>query len=186
MDIFKQSFKELKNTRTLTTLGILYAINIAMSYLSIPLTANLRIGFGFISMSMIGALFGPGLGMVSGLILDTLKFMVNPTGIYNPLWALTEICSGLIFGLVFYRKEITLWRCILAKGLVNMLVNCMLTPFLMNWFYGKGFYFYLTTRIVKNIILLPIEVVILYALLPKLVAYWRNSYVKNKESTVCR
>ena len=161
-------------TKNLTRLATLYALNILLSYIYIPLGVDLKITFAFLTMSVIGYLYGPIVAGTSGLILDTLKFLVNPTGIYNPLWALTEVLAGVLYGLCLHNKEINLTRCMITKFLVNLLCNVILTSLLMSVLYTKGFIYYAGSRIIKNLILFPLEGFIMTYILLKVEEWIRK------------
>ena len=80
----------------------------------------------------------------------------------------------LIFGLFFYRTRITIWKTALAKALINYGINVMLGSLWNSILFGKAFIYYAGTSLIKNTILLPFEVLILYALMKALVPILRN------------
>ena len=57
--MFKESFNEFSKTRNLVIMAMLCAVNVVTSWFSIPLSDTLKITFSFLSMSLIGHLFGP-------------------------------------------------------------------------------------------------------------------------------
>ena len=57
--LFYESFKSLKDIRTLTTTGILIALSLAIGFFSIDVTPDLRINFAFLAICTIGMLYGP-------------------------------------------------------------------------------------------------------------------------------
>ena len=95
--------------------------------------------------------------------------MIKPRGAFNPVWTLVAVVPGLIYGLVLYRKPVSLWRTALAKTLETVIVRWGLNPLCMVLLLGEGgYWFYLSTRLVKNLLLLPLEVAAMYAVLKAL------------------
>ena len=180
LSLFKDSAGELKNLRSLVIMAMLCAVNVVTSYFSISLSPTLKIAFSYLSMSMIGFLFGPVSGAFCGILLDTVKFIVNPSGPYNPLWALIEANSGILFGLMLYKKEPTMIRCFVTKFIVSLIQNVILTPLALTVTYrnSKGFIYYASARVVKNIILWPIESLLMFLVLLRIAIYIkkRRSY----------
>ena len=169
--MFKESFNELKSTRALVTMAMLCAVNVATSYFAINLTDTLKITFSFISMSLIGHLYGPTCGAICGLILDTVKFIMNPSGPYNPLWALVEMTAGVLYGIGLYKKYASAPRCFATKFVVSLICNILLTPLFLSFMYSRGFYYYMSTRVLKNLILWPIESTVMYLIMSRIDKY---------------
>ena len=172
--MFKESLKELRSTKNLVTMAMLCAVNVVTSWFAINLSPTLKITFSYLSMSMIGHLFGPSCGIICGLILDTLKFIVKPSGAYNPLWALIEMGAGLLYGVLLYKKKITMQRCFLTKFIVSLIMNVLLTSALMAFLYSKGFIFYASSRVLKNLILWPIESSLMYLILSRVAKLFKK------------
>lgn len=77
--------------------------------------------------------------------------------------------AALIYALFLYRKKITVLRLFGAKFLVNYLVNVGLGSLWSQMLYGKGYLYYLVKSLIKNSLLLPLEVIALAALFAVLV-----------------
>lgn len=56
-------------------------------------------------------------------------------------------------------------RCIIALTFDTILINILLGTYWVSFMYGKGFAFYLTTRLVKNLVQLPINIILTYYVL---------------------
>ena len=78
---------------------------------------------------------------------------------------LSKALGGIIFGLFFYRRKFKFADVLIAKALINYIVNVGLGSLWSSMLYGKAFVFYATTSLIKNTILLPVEALLLYALL---------------------
>ncbi len=170
---FKESAKEFKSINALTTTGLLLALRTVLAvFLSFQITDSLRISVSFLANVIIGTLYGPVVGFVAGAAGDIIQFVIRPSGPFFPGWTLSAALSGLIFGLFFYKKlpkktlDIRHILLTLVAITVEMiLINILLGTIWCALMYGKGFWFYFTSRFAKNIIQLPINVFLTYAML---------------------
>ena len=165
-NIFACSLRELKSTRCLVLTALLIAVNIAMDLtgLTIKLPPNLRIGFGFLCNAAIGMLFGPVVGMMAGVCTDVLGYFAGnlSMGAYFPGFTLTALVGGLLWGLWLYPRKLSIWRAIGAKACINLICNIFMNTYWLTLTGGKAMRVLLVTRVPKNLILLPLEVVLLY------------------------
>ena len=160
--LFVDSFRELKDTRTLVASAMLLAIAVVLGFYTLPLTESIKIGFAYLANELAGMLFGPVVGAIIGGTADILKFIVNPTGPFFPGFTISGICGGLIYGCILYKKPLHIGRIILANSLVTVLVNLLLNTYWISMLYGNAFVALLPARIVKQLIMLPIEVILFY------------------------
>lgn len=165
-NIFARSLHELKSTRCLALTALLIAINIALDLLglTIKLPPNLRIGFGFLCNAAVGMLFGPVVGMMSGVCTDVLGYFAGnlTMGAYFPGYTLTAITAGLFWGLWLYPRKLSVWRALGAKACINLFCNIGLNTLWLTLTGGKAMGVLLALRVPKNLIMLPFEVVLLY------------------------
>lgn len=176
--LLKESAAELKTTRCLALTALFIALNVVLDLLNIriQLTPELRIGFGFVCNATIGMLFGPVVGMSAGFCTDVLGYLVNQGGgYYFPGYTLTAIAGGLIYGLWLYRPERggqpfrsrqgragRIARVIGAKVTINIVCNMGLNTLWLTMTQGKGFLLLFPVRAVKNLMLLPLECILLF------------------------
>lgn len=175
--MLKESLSEFRKLKNMVYIAMLCALNVVLSYFSIPLGPELKIGLSFLTMTVIGYLYGPAVGGICGLILDQVKFLVNPSGDYLLIWSIIEISAGFLYGLILYKKKPSVSRCFVAKLLVSLLCNILLTPLLLTVLYGGGMAGFITrisARLLKNVLLLPIETGIMFILLSRLEVYFRK------------
>ena len=161
----KDFMLSIKRPQTLAICAMLIALNVALGYFSIDVTAYLRIGFGFITLPIVTMLFGPLAGCVAGMLQDFVSFIIKPTGGYLFTLTLNVGISGMIYGLMLYKKEITFARIFLTKLVIIIVVNIILNSIGLAPTVGSGLIGILPSRIIKNLLLLPIQSVIVYALL---------------------
>lgn len=163
---FSSSSKELKSIYALTITAVLLGLKLTLDILNIRIVISptLRIEFGFLAMSMIGMLFGPVMGMAAGFASDILGYFLNNGGYpFFPGYTLSAILAGMIWGLFLYQQPVKITRLFLAKLTINVVINIGFTSL---WLYiqmGKGVLGAMPLRIFKNIALLPLEVILLFA-----------------------
>lgn len=161
-----KSFGELANLRTVVMCGLLAAIAVILSYMTtINVGPYIKIGFSGIPNRVVDFLFGPVVGGIFGGVLDILKFIIKPDGTYFPGFTFDAMLGGVIYGSFLYRKKIKLWRVALACLLVKLIVNCGFNTLWISILAGKGFLVLLPMRIVKNLIMWPVDTAVFMAAL---------------------
>lgn len=161
---WKTSAKNLKNVRYLALIAAFIALKIILSAAYIPVSENLRIGISFLVVAMEASIVGPVAGMVSGAVTDILSFIVFPNGPFFPGYTLTAMLGELFYALFLYNKKITVVRIVIAKIMNNYIVNVGLGSLWSSMLYGNAFMVYFARSIIKNTILLPLEVILLVVL----------------------
>ena len=76
--------------------------------------------------------------------------------------------AGVLYGCFYYKKPITFWRVLLAKFVVMLICNVILNTLCLSVLYGKGFMVILPARVIKNLIMWPIDSMIFYSVLKAL------------------
>lgn len=166
---WRRAAGELKNLRRLMFAALMCALSIVVGALYVTVGENLRVYFTFFITAVGCAVYGPVMGAVVAAVTDTLNFMLFPSGAYFPGYLLSEMAAAVIYGLLLYRRKITVLRLFTAKFLVNYLVNVGLGSLWSQVLYGKGYLYYLVKSLIKNSLLLPLEVMVLAALFAMLV-----------------
>jgi len=164
---FKTSAKYLKNTRVLCISAILAAMFVVLYSIKIPLGFDLRISFTFVPVAIAGWLFGAIPAILVGAVGDIVGFLLTPQGSYFPGFTLTQILTGLIFGIFLYGKndKKLILPVIFSKTVINLLLNVVLNSLWLAILYKKAWGFYAFSHLVKNAISLPVEIIILIALI---------------------
>ena len=154
---------ELKNPRVLAFAGLVCAISIVLESLPIYLMGpSLKIYFSFLAVSLGCMCYGPVTGMMAGAIIDSVGFLLAGYGEpYFPGYLVTAVLSGLLYGVMLYRQKPTLLRIIITRLIINYGSNVLLGSVWKAMLYGKGYYYYFTTGLVKNTTMLPIEVLLM-------------------------
>lgn len=173
---YKDSFLEMKNLRSLVGISMLLAISVVLSFFTINLGENIKIGVGFVVTALLGMLYGPVAGAFAAGTGDLIKYLIKPTGPYFFGFTLTAMLGAVIYGMFFYQSRCTVAKAVTAKTSVTLLLNCLLNTFWIHLLYGSPFLALLFPRIVKNLLTLPFEIILLYLTLstvPALLAHAR-------------
>ena len=166
---WRSAAKQYTVLHVIAVVGVLIALDIAISTLFIPVGDNLRIKFDFLSRAVIGMVGGPFLALSSGMIADLLGYVLHPVGAFFPGYTLSAMLGALVYALFFYRSKINIIRIVLAKLTVNLFVNVLLGS-VWSVIVGKyGYLYYFTSSVIKNAIMLPIECIMLYLLFTALI-----------------
>lgn len=192
---FKKSFEELKSICCLTVTALLIGVSVALKFVMIMPSETLKISFAFVGLAAIGMLYGPVVAGLAGVVTDVIGFLVKPTGAFSPIFTLVEVAGAVIYGIFLYglnpvkldfssrsaffgglkTNGFQVFRIFMAKFCVNLFCNVFLNTIamvIMGYFAPEVFWVKITTRIVKNLTMLPIEVfILLLVLYPVMVAY---------------
>ncbi len=177
-NLFKRSAKELKNVRTLAVTAMLIALDLVIKLtVDVHTSDTLHISFAFVALSSIAMLFGPTVGFAAGIITDLLGFLLKPSGAFDIRFTLIEGLGALIYGIFLYNAKNDRWllpRVIAAKTTVVAVCNLWLTTWAVASLAGKGFLAMFPARAIKNLVQLPIDIIILTLLLPLILKAWQS------------
>ena len=181
MDYWREAARQLRNSRMITVAALIVALRIVVKFIKIPIAQGLSISLDAYVNSLGSVIYGPLVGLVVGLISDTLGcLLTGRMGEYFPPFALVEMMSSFLFGLFFWKRKIGISRALAAKFTVNFVCNIILTSIFNKWmyfvFYGleraEAYNIINGVRIVKNLIMFPLEatiiVIVLSSILPML------------------
>lgn len=160
--LFTDSYHEFRNVRTITVAAMFGAISIVLGYFTIAVGDYIKIGFSTIANQFVYYLFGPAVGSVFGGVLDILKYLIKPTGAFFPGFTVSAMVGGLIYGIFFYKRPISLVRVLAAELIVSVVCNMFLGTLWLSMLYGKAFMVLLPVRVVKNLIMWPINAMLFY------------------------
>lgn len=171
---WNNSMKNFTNTKTLALMAVTVALKVIASAMYVPVGENLQVGISFLIVAIQATLFGPAAGMILAFITDIISFMLFPNGPFFIGYALTAMLGIFIYSMFFYQKQITLTKIILAKTMTNYLVNVLLGSLWTAMLYSKGYYYYMMKSLVKNTILLPIQILVLASLFAILLPFFEK------------
>lgn len=156
------------NLKRLVIAAMLLAMQVLLSFISIPIGDMLRVSFGYIALATTGMLLGPVTAAASGALADVLGYLVKPTGPYFIGFTITGLVGGVIYGLMLYNRRPSVKRILLTKLLIDVVCNLFLNTLWLNLLYGKAFFAVLPARVLKNLCQYPVDVLLLYPLLTRI------------------
>lgn len=155
----------IKKPKTTAFCAMMVAINVVLSFF-VPVFSNyLKIEFGFVTLPIVSVFFGPLMGCLMGMVQDIVGLIVKPTGGLLIALTLTDGITGMIYGMSFYKKPVSFLRVFLTQLVIVLAVNIILNTIALAPTVASGFVGILPSRIIKNILLLPIQSIIIYILL---------------------
>lgn len=166
---WEEASASLRSVRTLVVAALLAALSTLFNFFfMIPVGENLNIMFQFLPNAIMGMICGPWVAILFGVATDFLDFTLHGWGFF-PGYTLGSVVGAVLYALFLYRSRVTVVRLLLARLSVNVLVNILMGSLWSSILYGKGYYFYLTTSVFKNLILLPLEVAVLVVVVRMLI-----------------
>ena len=109
---------------------------------------------------------------MAGAIIDSVGFLLSSYGEpYFPGYLVTAVLSGFLYGVLLYKRKPTLLRIIVVRLIINYGSNVLLGSVWKAMLYGKGYLYYLTSGAIKNTLMLPVEVFLMWAVLNAAVNY---------------
>ena len=174
-----------RNKKIILT-AILLATEIVLSrFLSIK-TPLLKISFAFIPTMLCAIWLGPKWTVLLNVLGDLIGATLFPTGPYFFGYTVSTAVAGLIYGLLLYKKDENSYtdkqfiiRLIIAVILVTCISNIGLNTLWISITTGKAYIVLLSTRIIKEIIMVPIHIVVIL-FLERLLRKPFNTYIRSE------
>lgn len=160
--MFKKSAKQLRKPLTLTTAAMMIAVYVVIYMVKIPIAVESRVSVTFLPVVISAYLGGPVIAMLVGAIGDILGFLVFPSGQFFPGFTISAMLVGLIYGVFLYgvnSKKLRL-RVIISTAIITLLIYTVLNTVWLTILYQKAFLIYLSSRIIKNLITFPFQMIL--------------------------
>ena len=175
-----------RNKKIILT-AILLATQIILSrFLSIK-TPILKISFAFVPSCVCAIWLGSKWTVLLNVLGDIIGATLFPTGAFFIGYTISTAISGLIYGLLLYKKEENsytdkqfLIRLIIAVVLVTGISNIGLNTLWISITTGKAFIVLLGTRIVKEILMIPIQIIVIL-FIEKMLRKPFNLYIRSSD-----
>jgi ECF transporter S component (folate family) len=156
---------EFRNLQSLVFAGLTIALGSVLGALYIPVGTNLRITFSFLAIALGSMVFGPVVGLSAGFAYDLIGYLFVPAAVFFPGYTLSYMLEFLVYGIFLYQCKLSVLRVFLCKFIINFGIHVGLGCLWSEILFGKGYFYFFVKSIIKNIIMLPIEVILLIALL---------------------
>ena len=167
--IYRESAKEFNSLHTVILCGLLGALSIILGMIASLDFGPFKITYAWIPNRIVDFAFGPVVGAIYGGVMDVVKFMIKPNGTFNLAYTAMAVLAGLIFGSILYKKPVSFMRIIFAQSLVKIFINAGMGTYLMAFERGQAFMELLPVRFIKNIIMIPLDGIILFVVLSALI-----------------
>ncbi|MRH71507.1 folate family ECF transporter S component [Lactobacillus reuteri] len=162
-------------TKNLTLAAMLVALQVILNKLSIGDPAVLKFSFGFIATALIGYCLGPWIGGWSMVVSDIISnTILNSGSLFFPGFTLSAFIAGVIAGMFLYQQRISWQRILIYEFFQILLTNVIGTTL---WLYlmslsssstGHTFMALLFIRLPKELIMWPIETLLVLVILQQL------------------
>lgn len=107
-------YSVFKQTRFLVILSVLFSLRFALQYAVIHIpVVSVSFSLAWTPLMIIGWVFGPVIGFFSGIITDTVSYLIKPTSLWFWMYALQEPMVGFISGVI---GSLYIFR---AKSIIN-------------------------------------------------------------------
>ncbi|MCI8470127.1 MAG: folate family ECF transporter S component [Clostridia bacterium] len=148
--------------------ALLLAMSIVLSrFLSIK-TPILTISFSFVPTMLCAIWLGPKWTILISILSDLIGATLFPFGSFFIGYTITTAVAAAIYGFLLYKKEEDTYsdkqfvlRTILAVVLVTVIANIGLNTLWLTITTGKAFMVLLASRMVKELIMVPIKVIMM-------------------------
>lgn len=156
-----------KNKKIVITALLLAMLIVLSRFLSLK-TPIMKISFAFIPTMLCATWLGAKWTVLLNVLGDIIGAILFPTGPFFIGYTISTAVAGLIYGLLLYKQESNTFtdkqftlRLIIATILVTCISNIGLNTLWISITSGKAFIVLLGTRIIKELIMIPIHIVII-------------------------
>lgn len=159
------------NTQFIVFSGVFTALTILFTHVFSIETVFVRISFGFLPIAVFAAIFGPLRGGIMAGVADLIGCLLFTPGLFFPGFTVSAFCSGVIYGYFFHTKKISMMRIASAIFLIIFIIDLGLNTLWLTLLYHKAASVFLASRILKCIVLFPVQVMLFYSVYKALCHY---------------
>ncbi len=169
------------NVKKMVLASLFIAIEIITTrFLSIQ-TPIIRISLDFIPLALSAIILGPYTAGIVAAIADIFGMLIfSRGGAYFPGFTFSSFVSGFLYGVILHKKRITLKRCFFAVITVLIVISVGLNTIWLVIITNKGAFAILSARIVKDMIMLPIQTFLIYYVWRTIESTVKSTLIFNK------
>ena len=137
---WRLSIKELKTTKSIVVLAMLFALYMISRFISVPSGfGNLGLNFGILIQAIICTIYGPVVSLGVGLFGDVIGHFIKPSGYgFHFGYTIQAMLACLTYALCLYRTKITFSKVLLSRIVINLLLNVVYGSYLMMTLFLQG------------------------------------------------
>ena len=160
----------MKKIKKIIISALLLASAIVINrFLSIN-TSIVSIGFTFVPLMLAGIILGWKYSLVIGLLTDLIGALLFPFGSYFVGYTISSALTGLVYGLLLYRKgDFVVDKKFMINLVIAILIVCIFINGGLNTLWlvitsKKAFLAILPTRVLKQLLMMPIMFITMVSL----------------------
>lgn len=158
----------MSKNKKIVLAALLLAMSIVLSrFLSIK-TPIVTISFSFVPTILCAIWLGPKWTIVISILSDLIGATLFPFGSFFIGYTITSAVAAAIYGFLLYKKEENTYkdkqfilRLILAVMFVTIICNIGLNTLWLSITTGKAFMVLVASRIVKELVMIPIKIIMM-------------------------
>ncbi len=179
-----------KSKKIILSAMLLSILLILSRFLSIK-TTFLVISFSFIPMMLSGIYLGPKYAMIICGLGDLIGAILFPFGAYFPGFTISAALMGFVYGIFLYkkpgeeRKDIKfIIQLILSNIIVLGVIKIFLESVFLNVLYGKAYLAVVASRVTTQLIMFPIQIIVIYILEKTLIPFVNKFLYKEEKMNI--
>ena len=181
-EYWKKACAQVNDIRILCLCSVFTALQVITASAFIPVSENLRIYFSFFFTALFSCIGGPVMSLICGFAADIINFILFPTGAFFFGYTLSAMLGALIFALFLWDTKITVVKLALSRVFITVFVNILLGSVWTTMMFSKGFIYYVIKSAVKNLALLPFEIVLLAVMFKVILPFLYRKHLTKSSS----
>ena len=176
-----------KNKKIILSAILLALLIILSRFLSVK-TPIIKISFSFVPTMLCAIWLGPKWTVLINVLGDLIGATLFPSGAFFAGYTVSTAIAAFIYGILLYKKEPDTFtdkqfilRTIISVLLVTVIVNMGLNTLWTSITSGKAFMVLFATRVVNQLIMVPIHIVVIL-FIEKLLRKPFDKYIRSNDN----
>ena len=181
----------LTKSKKIILSAMLLSILIVLSRFFSIKSSFLVISFSFIPMMLAAIYLGPKYAAIIAGLGDLIGAILFPFGAYFPGFTISSAIIGFIYGIFLYKKPEEnrkdfkfIIQLIISSILVLVGIKILLESVFLNVLYGKAYLAIIASRLVTELIMIPVQVITIFILEKALRPFTKKYLYKEEKLTL--
>ena len=177
----------LTKSKKIILSAMLLSILIVLSRFFSIKSSFLVISFSFIPMMLAGIYLGPKYAAIIAGLGDLIGAILFPFGAYFPGFTISSALMGFVYGIFLYKKPEEnrkdfkfIIQLIISSVIVLGGIKILLESVFLNVLYGKAYLAIIASRLVTELIMIPVQVITIF-ILEKALRPFTKKYLYKEE-----